>query len=102
MSEIHFENLWESAEQQLQRETASLSVKDLTEQLITQMSAYRAIDESTAPVEAKNKLKENWMGSILLTMTQLSYKDNINTFTALQLAVEKIKILELSTKYQKV
>ena len=102
MSEIHFEGLWEQAEQQLQRETNSLSVKDLTEQIITQMSAYRAIDESAVPIEAKNKLKENWMGDILLTMTQLSYKDNINTFTALQMAVEKIKILELSTKYQKV
>jgi hypothetical protein len=97
-----FADLWNTAESLLQTETNSLSVQNLTEQLITQMSAYRAIDESTAPVEAKNKLKENWMGSILLTMTQLSYKDNINTFTALQLAVEKIKILELSTKYQKV
>jgi hypothetical protein len=95
-----FNELWEAAENAQVSQTIKLTIPDLTSHITNQLTAYQAIDASEAPEPAKTRLKEACMGEILLTMTQLSYKDNINTFVALQTALEKVKILSLADKYQ--
>lgn len=87
----HFEELWESAET-LQKEDIS-DQSSIVNELIAKLSIYKGLSENQEiPNEERQKLKTHLMGKILLTFTNLSLKDNINTFTALHNAVNELKI----------
>ena len=95
-----FDQLWEASEQAQSSQTSLLTIPDLISTLKNQLTAYQVIDQSEMIEEAKQRLKQDWMGDILLTLCQVSAKDNINTFSSLQNALEKLKILELANKHQ--
>ena|SRR5271166_4508235 len=87
----HFEDLWEQCEN-LQKEASQYAeVKLILDELVMKLGLYQTIDtqppNSGFPEEERSEAKSRAMGEILLTLTCLSMKDNINVFEALQTAL---------------
>lgn len=84
---IHFEELWEKCENLHQEEGNAEPVHVIMDALSMKINLYKMIDGRTdIPEEDRQKVKSRTMGEILLTLTQLSLKDNINVFEALNIA----------------
>jgi hypothetical protein len=84
----HFENLWEACEQHHQ-ETSDTSVLMLINELVMKSNLYNAVEQRTElSAEDKQSSKSRIMGEILLALTHLSLKDNINVFDALNIALQ--------------
>lgn len=84
---IHFEELWEKCEQIHKETTKEDSISILVDELIMKLNLYRLLDEKKEISESEQqKIKSRTMGEILLTLTNLSLKDNINVFDALNTA----------------
>ena len=95
----HFEELWEESESLFKNDSGSVST--IITELQAKLSLYVAIEnQENIPVEEKQKLKSHTFGKILTSLTQLSLKDNVNTFSALTKAVEDLKIEILEAKYK--
>lgn len=85
----HFETLWEQCEKFQQEAAAHASVQQLIEELVMKISLYKAIDAKTdLPEEDRQKVKSRTLGEILLTLTALSLKDNINVYDCLNIALQ--------------
>jgi hypothetical protein len=85
----HFEKLWEQAEEFQKDGSASTSVQQIIEELVMKISLYKAIDSKTEiPEEDRRKVKSRTLGEILLTLTALSLKDNINVYESLNMALQ--------------
>jgi len=83
----HFEELWEACENLHQEVNAQDSVSTIIDELGMKINLYKMIDgRSDLPLEDRQKVKSRTMGEILLTLTQLSLKDNVNVFDALNVA----------------
>jgi hypothetical protein len=86
---MHFEELWEKCENFYQETKLITDSKTLLEELDLKMNLYRAIDsKEEIPAEEKQKAKSRLLGEILLTLTGLSLKDNVNVFEALSIALQ--------------
>jgi hypothetical protein len=78
----HFEQLWESCEQSFQNTDAE--VGSIINELLIKANLYRAISkQDPKSPEEMEKIKSHLMGEILLTLTHLSLKENINVFNSL-------------------
>lgn len=96
----HFEELWEECERLHQDTINEGTSSDLINELIMKLNIYKVIDLKTEiPDEERQKIKSRTLGEILLTLTQLSLKDNINVFEALHTAYKYRSIEYYSTKY---
>lgn len=85
----HFEVLWEQCENFQKDASAKSSVQQVIEELMMKISLYKAIDSKTEiPEEDRQKVKSRTLGEILLTLTSLSLKDNINVYDALNIALQ--------------
>lgn len=85
----HFEVLWEKSEEFQKDATANISTQQVLEELMMKISLYKAIDAKTEiPIEDRQKVKSRTLGEILLTLTALSLKDNINVYEALNIALQ--------------
>lgn len=84
---IHFEELWEKCEKlHTGKDEVSLSI---IEELTMKIGLYRAVElKKEIPEIERVKVKSRIMGEILLTLTHLSLKDNINVFESLSLAMQ--------------
>ncbi len=91
----HFEDVWEKGEGLHKHENNSIS--DILNKLSLQIELYKLIDAQQTSNEEKEKAKSRTMGEILLTLTNLSLKDNINVFEALSIACQ-FKSIENSNK----
>lgn len=86
---VHFEKLWEQAESFQKDGSANISIQQIIEELIMKISLYKAIDLKTEiPEEDRQKVKSRTLGEILLTLTALSLKDNINVYEALNISLQ--------------
>jgi hypothetical protein len=86
---VHFEKLWEQAEEFQKEGSANASVQQLIDELMMKINLYKAIDSKTEiPVEDRQKVKSRTLGEILLTLTALSLKDNINVYESLNVALQ--------------
>lgn len=86
---IHFEELWEKSEQYHKDSNGDNSVLSLINELVMKLNLYNAIEQRTElPAEEKKSSKSRIMGEILLALTHLSLKDNINVFDALSIALQ--------------
>lgn len=94
----HFEEIWEKGESLHQQEDNSIS--DILNKISLQVELYKMITNQEDSNEEKEKAKSRTMGEILLTLTNLSLKDNINVFDALNTAC-KFKSLEKSNRLLK-
>jgi len=80
---LHFEDLWVKCEQSHQI-IKDETVQDIINKLILQINLYKALDlKNQIPAEEMQKIKSHTFGEILLTLTNLSLKDNIDVFSAL-------------------
>lgn len=81
---VHFEELWEKCEKLHDKETATLAI---IEELEMKLNLYKLLSENISVPEHELKMiKSRAMGEILLTLTNLSQKDNVDVFEALSVA----------------
>lgn len=86
---IHFEHLWEEAEILQKEEISASSIENIVQEIIYQLNIYIKINSLPDNSEAKSLL----FGKILLLITQLSAKDNINVFSSLLKEIEELRNL---------
>lgn len=82
---VHFEELWEACEKlHTDKEGAVVSI---VEEINMKLNLYKAVElKKEIPANERAKVKSRIMGEILLSLTHLSLKDNINVFESLSLA----------------
>lgn len=98
---MHFEELWEKCENLHQEVNAEASLPVILEELLMKVNLYKAIDaKPEIPEEERQKAKSRAMGEILLTLTHMSLKDNINVFEALGVALQYRSVSFFNQKYQ--
>lgn len=99
----HFETLWEQAEQLLQAETSISSWDELTQEALAKLHVLVQMKEeifSGSSREELIQLRANVLGKLLLVLSQLSAKDGINVYAALNQAVENRKITVFENRYK--
>ena len=85
----HFEELWVKCEEFQKDACSATAVQTILEELVMKVNLYKAIDTKTEiPEEDRIKVKSRVMGEILLTLTGLSFKDNVNVYDALNMALQ--------------
>jgi hypothetical protein len=85
---ISFSELWEKCEGLHKEESTSV----ITDELLMKVKLYKAFEDKEIPHDELQKVKSRTMGEILLTLTNLSVKDNINVYEALSIAMQYKKI----------
>jgi hypothetical protein len=94
---MHFEELWEKSEQFHQANSSLDSVDDIIEELTLKIGLYKAINQRAEISEDnKKEAKSRLLGEILLTLTSLSLKDNVNVYEALQITLLQHSITHYS------
>lgn len=84
---IHFEELWENCENLHKELGGNETVLSIIDELAMKINLYKLIDgKIEIPEDERQKIKSRTMGEILLTLTNLSLKDNINVFESLSIA----------------
>jgi len=84
---IHFEELWEKSERLFTDSNPQDSVPSILDELSMKINLYKMIDgKSEVPEEERQAAKERTFGEILLTLTKLSLKDNVNVFEVLSVS----------------
>ena len=98
---IPFEELWEQCEQFQQTTAGDQSVQSLLDELVLKINLYKALDskESELPEQDRLHIKTRTLGEIMLSLTGISAKDNINTYQALALALQHRNIRHLEQKH---
>lgn len=72
----------------------------VAEELVMKINLYKAITEKTKiPTEELHKMRTRILGEILLTLTGLSIKDNVDVFEALATALQYRTIEHLDGKH---
>jgi len=89
MTNMHFEELWEKCETFHQEAAANETTASIVEELAYKITLYKALDsKAEIPEEDRQKAKSRLLGEIMLTLTKLSLKDNVNVFDALGVALQ--------------
>jgi hypothetical protein len=83
----HFEDLWEECEKLHAAFNAKEPISTVMDELSMKINLYKMLDsKDEIPKEEIQKIKSRTLGEILLTLTHLSLKENINVFDALNTA----------------
>ena len=89
---IHFEELWEKCERFHKEDSPNETSTEILEKLLLKIELYKAINShSFAEVQDRQKAKSRLYGEILLSLTQLSFIEDINVFEALQISLHETK-----------
>jgi len=98
---MHFEEVWEMCEKFHQEESKNATpCQTILDELMMKINLYRMVDSAADPSnEDKEKAKSRLYGEILLTLTNLSLKDNINVFEALVTSYKNHTIDFYNAKY---
>jgi hypothetical protein len=80
---MHFEDLWEKCENLFSDTISADSTSDIIKELLVKINIYKTIHESDYKSEDLHNIKLRTFGEILLTLTNLSLKEQINVFKAL-------------------
>lgn len=97
---VHFEELWEKCEKFHADASLGNSVQNVIEELMMKINLYKAIDARTEiPEDERQKLKSRTLGEILLTLTNLSLKDNVDVYEALSIALQYRSIDHYNRKH---
>ena len=92
---IHFENLWEHAENAQQKNASACNTIDIIEELLMKINLYKTSDNKDFDDEQRKSIKSRLMGEILFTLTKLSIKDNIDVYESLASTLVTRKISSL-------
>lgn len=86
---MHFEELWELCEN-FHKETTDMSdIGNVISALLLKMNLYKSLDAQKDMLgEEMQKVKSRALGEIVLALTCLSLKDNINVYEALGTALQ--------------
>src|SRR5271163_4570665 len=97
---LHFEELWEKCENFQKEASADIEVQHMIDELTMKIGLYKALDSKTEiPDEEQKKVKSRLLGEILLVITCLSLKDNINVFESLSMALQYRSIEHFAKKH---
>lgn len=97
---IHFEDLWEKCEQLQQESSAEADTQLLIDEIMMKFNLFKMIDSNKdIPEDERKKVKSRTIGEILLTITSLSFKENVNVFEALNTAYNYRAIKHYYKKY---
>ncbi len=80
---LHFEELWELSEKNNENLAKSSSSESIFQELFVKIDFYRKVNDKEISLEEKYQMKNRLFGEILVSLTKLSVKDNINTYAAL-------------------
>ena len=100
----HFEDLWNEAEQLLAENTKVSRLEELGREGEVKMRLLGCVrqlqyEDHRSDEEVKS-LMTRTMGKLLLTLTQISMKENIDVFAALKDAVEAEKVYIFEKRYK--
>jgi hypothetical protein len=98
---IHFEDLWEKCEKFHSEFSNYENADQIIDELILKLNLYKAVRLQELPPEEKNKICSHTLGEVMLTLTNVSLRDNINVYQALNTALQYKSIPEYVKKYQK-
>jgi hypothetical protein len=85
----HFEDLWTKCESLHEGTINNETSVQILDELILKVNLYKALDQKTEiPESERQTIKSRTMGEILLTLTKLSLKDNINVYETLDIAMQ--------------
>lgn len=93
----HFEDLWIKCENFYRDKLSKDDPIDIIQELTIKLGLYSAICKQEK-IPDKEAAKSHLMGEILLSLTKLSYEDNINVYAALHAALIQNNISKLTTK----
>jgi len=99
---MHFEQLWEQSENNFKNNTSS--AEEVLNSLLLKVNLYQTLSEkikAASPEEAA-KIKSHLMGEILITLTHLSYRENINVFHSLKTSLDFFDIESFKEKWDSV
>ena len=86
---MHFEELWELCENFHKEATDMTDIQNVIAALFLKVNLYKSLDAQKDIVgEEMQKVKSRTMGEIVLALTCLSLKDNINVYEALGTALQ--------------
>jgi hypothetical protein len=91
----HFEQVWEESEKLFDAD--KLNVESILNELQAKVSLYRLLGTGSFEAQDLGRTKTLLIGKIIMTLTKLSLKDNLNTFEALQVAIEDHKLIQMET-----
>lgn len=95
----HFEDLWEAAEALYAPTIADATVATVVQELSAKLMVYKAVSDRDVKPEEKAKVIQAIFGKILMACVQLSLKDNINAYAALQDGIEDKKLLQIEAQF---
>ena len=96
----HFENVWEQAENFHKNANLGADASQILDELNLKIELYKTIDTNKEHLkEESSNIKSRLFGEILLSLTNLSLIDNINTFEALMLALQQRSVDVFDKKY---
>lgn len=100
---MHFEELWEKCEKFHQDDSKDdADCQSVLDELMMKINLYKVVltSQEAPKSEDVEKAKSRLLGEILLTLTNLSLKENINVFEALATAYKHRTIDFYSQKYE--
>ena len=100
MSEEHFETIWNKSEELIASEVSKQPTAPIIEELIAKLALYKALDlNDKIPEEEKQKLKTHLFGKLLIALSKLSFKENVNVYTAMKQAMEELRLSQLELAF---
>ena len=98
--EVHFEDLWEKCENFYKESAKDIDSQSVIDGLILKVNLYKTLDAQKEILgEEMQKVKSRTLGEILLTITYLSFKDNIDVYESLETALQYRTINFLNKKH---
>lgn len=98
---MHFEELWEKCENFQKEASEHTQTQQMIDELVLKINVYKAVDAKSdeIPIEERQKVKSRLLGEILLVISCMSLKDNINVFESLSMALQFRSIEHYSKKH---
>jgi hypothetical protein len=86
---MHFEELWVQCEELQKKAALSTEVKTIMDEVMMKLQLYKTVESKMSEIaeEERPKVKSRALGEILLTLTCLSMKENIDVYEALATAL---------------
>lgn len=89
----HFEDVWEDAEKLF--DANKLNVDSILNELQAKISLYRLLGAGSFDPAELASAQASMIGKMLMTLTSLSLKENVNAYTALQQAIEERRLMKM-------
>jgi hypothetical protein len=80
---VHFETLYEQAEQLAKQRNENKSTADIVKEISELLTSYSETDAIDSK-EITKSLKNRYLGEVMFLITALSQRDDVNVYGALQ------------------